>query len=173
MRLPHPRHRDCRASSMCSPGSVQRADISDHDRFPSGHSLAPRFTMKESEMRQPVLVPLDGSELAEQALPYAEAVAGSKCQLILLEVGDDGDNEFLLQQRQGESCAYLHTVFGDPVEQILGLAQELDAGLIVMTTRGRGAVGRTALGSVADAVTCKSAIPVMLIRPSYHAPQAD
>ncbi len=117
-------------------------------------------------MQQPVLVPLDGSELAEQALPYAEQAAGSKCQLILLEVGNDEDDEFLVQQRHGESCAYVQTVLGDPVEQILSVAQELGAGLIVMTTRGRGALGRKAFGSVADAVTRKSPIPVMLVRPS-------
>jgi nucleotide-binding universal stress UspA family protein len=118
-------------------------------------------------MKDPVLVPLDGSALAEQALPYAETVAGSKCQLILLEVGnDEEDDEFLLQQRHGDSCAYLQTVYGEPAEQILAVAQELGAGLIVMTTRGRGALGRTALGSVADAVTRESPIPVMLIHPS-------
>lgn len=122
-------------------------------------------------MQQPVLVPLDGSGFAEQALPYAEALAGDRCQLILLEVGDDEDDEFVLRQRHGDSCAYLQTVFGDPAEQILDVAQELEAGMIVMTTRGRGAPGRTPLGRVAQVVKQKSPIPVMLIRPSIDEAQ--
>ena len=35
-------------------------------------------------MSQPILVPLDGSKLAEQALPYAQKLAEPGCQLILL-----------------------------------------------------------------------------------------
>jgi nucleotide-binding universal stress UspA family protein len=122
-------------------------------------------------VKQPVLVPLDGSGFAEQALPYAELVAGNTCQLVLLEVGDDEDDEFVLQQRHGDSCAHLQTVFGDPVEQILSVAQQLNAAMIVMTTRGRGAFGRTALGRVADAVARKSPLPVMLIHPTTNGAQ--
>ena len=114
---------------------------------------------------QPILVPLDGSDLAEQALPYAEALAGSRCELILLEVGEDEDDEFRLQERFDDSCAQLQTVFGDPVEQILQVAQELGAGLIVMTTRGHGAAGGRTFGSVAKEVMRKSSIPVLMIRP--------
>ena len=43
--------------------------------------------------------------------------------------------------------------------------KELDAGLIVMTTLGRGASGRSALGHVAGAVTRRSSIPVLIVRP--------
>jgi nucleotide-binding universal stress UspA family protein len=116
-------------------------------------------------MWQPVLVPLDGSLEAEQALPYAEALAGPGCQLILLEVGEDSDDEFALQERHGDSCARLETVSGDPAEQILRVARDLGVGLIVMTTQGRGALGRLAFGSVADAVTRKSPVPVLVVRP--------
>jgi nucleotide-binding universal stress UspA family protein len=122
-------------------------------------------------MPQPILVPLDGSDLAEQALPYAEALARSKCELILLEVGDDPNDEFRLLGRHGDSCARLETVVGDPAGQILEVAEELGAGTIVMTTHGRGAIGRWALGSVADAVSRRSSIPVMLIRPDEENPQ--
>lgn len=115
-------------------------------------------------MTQPILVPLDGSQLAEQALPYAQKLAEPGCQLILLEVGQDDDDLGLLD-RHADSCASLETAVGDPAEQILGAAKELGVGLIVMTTHGRGALGRWAFGSVADAVTRTSPVPVFVVRP--------
>jgi nucleotide-binding universal stress UspA family protein len=116
-------------------------------------------------MLQPVLVPLDGSPEAEQALPFAEALAEPGCQLILLEVGEDPDDEFALLERHADSCARLETVSGDPAERILSLVRDLGVGMIVMTTHGRGALGRLAFGSVADAVTRKSPVPVLVVRP--------
>ena len=115
-------------------------------------------------MTQPILVPLDGSQLAEQALPYAQKLAEPGCQLILLEVGQDDDDLGLLD-RHADSCASLETAVGDPAEQILGAAKDLGVGLIVMTTHGRGALGRWAFGSVADAVTRTSPVPVFVVRP--------
>ena len=113
---------------------------------------------------RPILVPLDGSDLAEQALPYAEALAAPGCQLILLEVGQD-EEEFHLQDRHEGACARVETAIGDPAQQILQMAQQLGVGLIVMTTHGRGAIGRWAFGSVADQVSRNSPVPVMIIRP--------
>jgi nucleotide-binding universal stress UspA family protein len=111
-----------------------------------------------------ILVPLDGSRLAEQALPYAQQLAEPGCQLILLEVGQDEDDLGLLE-RHADSCASLETAVGDPAEQILRVVKDLKVGLIVMTTHGRGALGRWAFGSVADAVTQTSPVPVFVVRP--------
>lgn len=118
---------------------------------------------------RPILVPLDGSDLAEHALPYAEALAAPGCQLILLEVGQD-EEEFQLLDRHADACAQLETAVGDPTQQILQVATRLGVGLIVMTTHGRGALGRWAFGSVADQVARTSPVPVMLIRPAGDAP---
>ena len=74
-------------------------------------------------MLQPVLVPLDGSELAEQALPYAEALAKPGCELILLEVGQESDDDLGLLERHADSCARLETATGDPAEQILQVTE--------------------------------------------------
>jgi nucleotide-binding universal stress UspA family protein len=106
-------------------------------------------------MYQPVLVPLDGSSLAEQALPYAQKLAAPGCQLILLEVGQDEDDLSVLE-RHANSCARLETAVEDPAEQILQVVRDLNVGLIVMTTHGRGALGRWAFGSV----------PVFVVRPT-------
>lgn len=123
-------------------------------------------------MIRPILVPLDGSDLAERALPYAEALAGPDCQLILLEVGQD-EEEFQLLDRHADACAQLETVTGDPAQQILQVAQQLGAGLIVMTTHGRGALGRWAFGSVADTVSRTSPVPVMIIHPREESAPPD
>lgn len=116
-------------------------------------------------MRQPILVPLDGSELAAQALPYAQALAGSGCQLILLEVGQESDNDLGALERHATSNARLETATGDPAEQILRVARDLNAGMIVMTTQGRGALGRLVFGSVADEITRRSPVPVFVVCP--------
>jgi nucleotide-binding universal stress UspA family protein len=122
-------------------------------------------------MQHPILVPLDGSPEAEQALPYAETLAEPGCQLILLEVAPDPDDEFSLLARHADSCARLETARGDPAEQILRTAHDLGVGAIVMTTHGRGALGRWAFGGVADAVMRRSPIPVMIVRPDGAQPE--
>jgi len=123
-------------------------------------------------MLQPILVPLDGSDLARRALPYAEALAAPGCQLIMLEVGPAEDEVGLLKWDE-DTCAQLETAVGDPAEQILRAARELHAGLIVMTTHGRGSLGRWAFGSVADTVTRTAPVPVMVIRPRENEPEPD
>ena len=122
-------------------------------------------------MQHPILVPLDGSPEAEQALPYAEALAEPGCQLILLEVGEDPDSEFALLDRHAGSCARLETASGDPAEQILRTARDFGVGAVVMTTHGRGALGRWAFGGVAYAVTRHSPVPVMVVRPGEATPE--
>jgi nucleotide-binding universal stress UspA family protein len=116
-------------------------------------------------MIQPILVPLDGSNLAEQALPYAEKLAAPGCQLILLEVGEVGDDDVNALERHAGCDFRLESAVGDPAEQILQVARDLGVEMIVMTTHGRGAVGRWAFGGVADAVTRTSPVPVFIVRP--------
>lgn len=117
-------------------------------------------------MEPRILVPLDGSLHAEQALPFAQAIAGPARQLVLLEVGQEPEDAFTVHEQHGGSGAQLKTVIGDPAEQILRVAHDLSVGMIVMTTHGRGALGRLALGSVADEVARTSPVPVMVIRPT-------
>jgi nucleotide-binding universal stress UspA family protein len=54
---------------------------------------------------------------------------------------------------------------GDPVTQILDEADAFGADLIVVGTAGRSGIGRVLLGSVAERVFAKAAVPVMLVRP--------
>ena len=138
-------------------------------------------------MYEKILVPLDGSELAQIALPYAEKLAkalGSQIILIYVSESDDDRNQhmhqFYLQQmaeaaqrdaerfqdRQGVGTIKVDSVMivGDPAEAIVEYADKQDIGLIVMTTHGRSGIKRWAMGSVADKVLRSTKQPIALIR---------
>ncbi|HEY8445709.1 MAG TPA: universal stress protein [Thermomicrobiales bacterium] len=140
-----------------------------------------------------ILVPLDGSPLAEQALPYARVVAGEAGEIVLLTVvpwAEDVRNllgKIVIPapdlQASYESSAReeledvrkrwfgdrpgvsIEIRAGDPAEHILWAADAVEANLIVMASHGRGALGRWTFGSVADRVSRASTIPVLIIHP--------
>jgi nucleotide-binding universal stress UspA family protein len=58
-------------------------------------------------------------------------------------------------------------VNGYAAEEILHLAEEIEADLIVMGTHGRKGIDRILFGSVAEKVVKGSSIPVMTIRPNF------
>lgn len=140
-----------------------------------------------------LLVPLDGSELAEIALPMARAVAerfGSRITLIRAVhlppyIGDGLDFTDLYtnldQSMQQEAREYLdekqrvlkaagidtdyHLVVGEPpADAILLAADELGADAIVMSTHGRSGMMRWVFGSVADRVLQRAKVPILLSR---------
>ena len=57
----------------------------------------------------------------------------------------------------------VHVCNGDAAGEILGLAQQRNADLIVMATHGRSALGRVLMGSVAEAVLRKAPCPVLTV----------
>lgn len=59
---------------------------------------------------------------------------------------------------------YVHARIGSPVPEILGLAEEIGADLIICGSHGRGAVGRLLLGSVSEAVLHGARCPVLIVR---------
>ena len=137
-----------------------------------------------------VLVPLDGSPVAEQAIPYAQALLPDGGEGVLLRIVPELDpllTELLWTlQAEPESAetaavrAELERVkarvtdtrvrwitdvaSGDPAEEILKAITRHRIGLVAMTTHGRGALGRATFGSVADRVSRESPIPVLLVR---------
>jgi nucleotide-binding universal stress UspA family protein len=136
-------------------------------------------------MLSTILVPLDGSPLAEQALPYAQALArraGSKIVLVraaqtttLLDV-DAADAQVgvishaehdlnAVAARLGAEgiAAEAHVSYDAPAPAILDLARRQQAGLIVMSTHGRSGLGRMVYGSVADDVLRHAEVPVLLV----------
>lgn len=73
--------------------------------------------------------------------------------------------EELVKEHEGQGVQ-LRTMLrvGTPWEQILEVAKELDADLIVMATHGRKGVPRALLGSVAEKVIRMSSVPVLTFR---------
>lgn len=127
-----------------------------------------------------VVVPLDGSELAEEALPYAVAIADrSSAPLHLLRVippdapasaQNEARNYLRDKARTYGDRVQLSVRMGSAAEQIIDAADEMIDPIIVMTTHGRSGIGRWLYGSVADRVVRGSGNPVLLIRSGTERP---
>jgi CBS domain-containing protein/nucleotide-binding universal stress UspA family protein len=138
-----------------------------------------------------VLVPLDGSALAEAILPFVSEFAGPLgLEIVLLRVvlpvspqAMDGSPLLTVddvEARLAEAVAYLAPIAtrlttrgirartdvrqGRPVDEIVAGAKEAGADFIAMTTHGRGGLSRLLFGSVAEAVLRESEAPVFLMR---------
>jgi nucleotide-binding universal stress UspA family protein len=57
-----------------------------------------------------------------------------------------------------------HLVEGGVSQEIVGLAEGIGAGLIVLGSRGLGGIGRALMGSVSDSVVRHAHCPVMVVR---------
>lgn len=146
-------------------------------------------------MLRRLLVPLDGSRFAEQALPTALRVArrdGAQLDLAMVEPPPAPASVTGTMAVQGtgidrevvhDPAAYLAGVAGrldvgdrarittsvlrgdDTVEALLNHVRTQPPELVVMTTNARGGLSRAWLGSVADGLVRRSPIPTLLLRP--------
>ena len=64
----------------------------------------------------------------------------------------------------GSTLAQTHLAMGDAPREIVHLAEDLEAGLIVMGSRGRGGIRRALMGSVSDSVVRHAHCPVLIVR---------
>jgi nucleotide-binding universal stress UspA family protein len=127
-----------------------------------------------------ILVPLDGSDLAEAALPLAERLAaGLDAEVLLVAVGELPEtsaearevstalSKMLAKASKTVSRPVRQRVepAGDPVRGILHAAEEEDVDLIVMSTHGRGWLGELTQGSVANGLLRSGRFPLTLVRP--------
>ncbi len=126
-----------------------------------------------------ILVPLDGSEGAEAALPWAEALARlAPSTLYLLTAAAPEDaaraTSYLARiaaaVREQGLVAEPIVAAGRPAEAVVREAAAREANLLVMTTHGRSGPGRWVLGSVADEVLHRTTRPVLLVRLGQPAP---
>ena len=139
-----------------------------------------------------VLVPLDGSSLAEAALTTAMGFARNGALLILLRaVGAHGSpfvdpcdaqvvavrkaEEYLTAvaaRLRGAGAGNVETTvwYGPPAESIADAARYRRAELIVMSSHGRSGLGRLVLGSVAEDVLRTTCTPILLLRPGVPSP---
>jgi nucleotide-binding universal stress UspA family protein len=126
-----------------------------------------------------IVVPLDGSKLAEQILPHARLFAeASKAPIHLLYVNDPDAmtayspplaGEQYLREISGKYAlvgALESVEMGKPAEVIVDRAGAEPGALIAMATHGLSGPRRWLLGSVASKVVQTAASPVLLVRPS-------
>ncbi len=139
-----------------------------------------------------ILAPLDGSDIGETALPYAETLAiSSGASVSLLQVvsppgtveasllgGPDwrkfvktmhnaGENylKSLAEKLNGNGIKSTYEVgTGDPADKIVEYAGDKKITLIAMSTHGRTGLARWVLGSVADKVLHDARVPILLVR---------
>ncbi|MDQ4134041.1 MAG: universal stress protein [Actinomycetota bacterium] len=128
-----------------------------------------------------VLLPLDGSAFALAALPTARALSERfGADLMTISVAADEGEAGRLHQHAVESLAdrdgnadRAHVVIGaDPAPTVTARAAELGSCLVCMSTRGRGRVAGTVIGSVARAVLQSSRAPIVAVGPQADRPGA-
>ncbi len=128
------------------------------------------------------LVPLDGSQLAEDILPFAREFARRYCmEVTLFHVCDPGgtDSQTMCQVYVDSKAGAYNTensvypvnsiaVTGKPAEEIIGHAREKGYDFILMATHGRSGVGRWLMGSVSEKVLRASDVPILMVRTGEH-----
>ena len=143
-------------------------------------------------MYEKILVPLDGSALAERAIRHAREIAmGSGAEILLLQAVNlpmpvvpeailVPDAKWLDEAKK-EAVRYLEgiadplrkdgmrvrTILDErpPADAILHISAREEVDLIVMSTHGRGGLGRMLMGSVAERVFHATSRTVVLVKP--------
>jgi len=143
-----------------------------------------------------LLVPLDGSTLAEAAVPVAEALAlrlGAKVTLVhVLEekapatvhgephLMDASEAKAYIQRVANrltaagvEVMSHVHDApEGDVPRSIVSHSEELSQDLVVLCTHGSGGVRSFLYGTIAQQVLLRGTRPVLLVPPAWDGPQA-
>jgi nucleotide-binding universal stress UspA family protein len=120
-----------------------------------------------------ILVPLDRSELAEQALPLAQELAGEwQAPIDLVNVVSDvppGPSTVAAEDYLDRIKASLagqvqsHVLIGRPEEDLAAFAYGAQVTDIVMASHGRTGLARVFLGSVASEIIQRVALPVIVV----------
>jgi len=135
-----------------------------------------------------ILVPLDGSIVAEGALePAVDLARAAGAKLVLLRAAEahpmpiadpveaqvsvmGGAQDYLAGARDRVMAAGVADVevsawYGSPVNAIVEAARFRSADVIVMSSHGRSGVARLVMGSVTESVLRATTVPVLVIRP--------
>jgi nucleotide-binding universal stress UspA family protein len=145
-----------------------------------------------------IMVPMDGSDFGRHALPWALAVArparagirlvhafmtphalgAADAGIVVVEAWEAqraAQGRALREDAERLAAATGLAVTaavedGATADALLRHAEAHGVNLIVMTTHGRGGLGRAILGSTADELVRRSGVPVLLARPHGAAP---
>jgi nucleotide-binding universal stress UspA family protein len=139
-----------------------------------------------------IVVPLDGSELSEGALPYASRFAkatGSRVLLVLVWEGSEpgllGDLPAVATELAQNAEAYFQTylagltqkldaegveaetavLIGRPAEEVLRLIEQRDPRLLLLATHGRSGLSRWWYGSVANRLMREAPVATLVVGP--------
>ena len=138
-----------------------------------------------------IVVPLDGSPLAEGALPCAEAFArATGASLLLIAIWEGIDTSLVrkrdvierifskeerdhhdylsgIAQRLEQSGIHVETEFiiGKPADEILRVVSEREPRLLVLATHGRSGLSRWRYGSVASRLVREAPVPTVAVGP--------
>ncbi|MBP2678084.1 MAG: universal stress protein [Deltaproteobacteria bacterium] len=147
-------------------------------------------------MYEKILVPLDGSTLAERAIRHAQEIAhGTRSEILLMQAVNfpvpvvpeavlmpdprwlAGAKKEASQYLEGiaaplrEAGMRVRTLLDErpPADAILHISEREEVDLIVMSTHGRGGLSRMLMGSVAESVFRATSRTVMLVKPERPA----
>jgi nucleotide-binding universal stress UspA family protein len=136
-----------------------------------------------------IVIPLDGSTLAEQVIATARSFArkyGAEIEIVSVENDKIKENVHLTDQQRanikGDLKEYIRLVGelieddglrvqthyrkGEAAAEIDAVARETNADLIIMTTRGKFEIGQLITKSITQKVIQKTSTPTLLIRPT-------
>lgn len=167
---------------------------------PIGEGPGLIVTTKGIKMYKTVVVPLDGSQLAEQAIPYARSIAEAyKANVILLRMVEPMHAQLavpepglfsdkLAERFHGVAESYLKANAlrlaskglivstqvrrGSPADEIIRVAGNDPSAVVVMTTRGKSAIATWLLGSVTTKVLHRGSCDVIVV-PIEKTPSLD
>src|SRR5829696_5342884 len=95
-------------------------------------------------------------EIADIPAPTQEQLSAEARELLNAEVEQ--------VRAVGGTVAQAHLGLGAPDRGIVGLAEEIGAGLVAMGSRGHGGIRRALMGSVSDSVVRHAHCPVLVVR---------
>jgi len=146
------------------------------------------------ELFRRILLPLDGSEAGEAALPHIKELTGKVAsEVILFQVATEGKHvhtvgglnyvrfeRHILDSIKAKGAEYLNRVAsrlegtqakvrcelktGDTAKEIIDFADEIDASLVAMSTHGHSGIERWAFGSIAHRVLHHGHTHLLLVR---------
>ena len=138
-------------------------------------------------MWERIVVPLDGSNLAELALPYAEELAGTfNSEVVLVYVNEPAESQYrhmhqlYIEEMAGQMRERIkdysrdivspimkvssEVLPGEPAEKIINYVEKNDVNLVIMASHGRSGITPWSTGGVANKVLHITRVPVLLIK---------
>jgi nucleotide-binding universal stress UspA family protein len=137
-----------------------------------------------------ILVPYDGSPMAERAGTHAIELADrfdAVVHGVFVDESTDSQEATIDQDDSGEAVLNVlekharrrsidvetNVVEGEPGTKIVDMVSEIDADIVVMGTHGRSGLDRLLVGSVAEQVIRTSPVPVTTLGPSNEVTSAQ